>query len=143
MAAVGTRDGCEILRDFDRLYAQGLLKRLKDGRYTRRRSDDRRRHMSMREKPKAKPPTVIDPDNVPETICNGQCNFAVFGDLATLTFTHVRPDATALLQDGTRDLRAIVRARIVLTKRSAVALRDLLNRVMPQPALRVPNSTKH
>jgi 2,5-furandicarboxylate decarboxylase 1 len=33
MAALGTRDGREILRDFDRLYAQGRLKRLKDGRY--------------------------------------------------------------------------------------------------------------
>jgi 2,5-furandicarboxylate decarboxylase 1 len=34
MAAVGTRDGREILRDFDKLYEQGRLKRLKDGRYT-------------------------------------------------------------------------------------------------------------
>ena len=34
MAALGTRDGREILRGFDKLYAQGRLKRLKDGRYT-------------------------------------------------------------------------------------------------------------
>jgi 2,5-furandicarboxylate decarboxylase 1 len=34
MAAVGTRDGREILRDFDRLYAQGRLERLEDGRYS-------------------------------------------------------------------------------------------------------------
>jgi UbiD family decarboxylase len=34
MAAAGTRDGREILRDLDRLYAQGRLKRLRDGRYT-------------------------------------------------------------------------------------------------------------
>jgi hypothetical protein len=34
MAALGTRDGREILRDFDRLYTQGRLKRLQDGRYT-------------------------------------------------------------------------------------------------------------
>jgi 2,5-furandicarboxylate decarboxylase 1 len=34
MAAVGTRDGRELLRDFDKLYAQGRLQRLKDGRYT-------------------------------------------------------------------------------------------------------------
>jgi UbiD family decarboxylase len=33
MAALGTRDGREILRGFDRLYAQGRLERLKDGRY--------------------------------------------------------------------------------------------------------------
>jgi UbiD family decarboxylase len=34
MAALGTRDGREILRDFEKLYAQGRLTRLKDGRYT-------------------------------------------------------------------------------------------------------------
>jgi 2,5-furandicarboxylate decarboxylase 1 len=34
MAALGTRDGREILRDFGKLYEQGRLKRLKDGRYT-------------------------------------------------------------------------------------------------------------
>jgi UbiD family decarboxylase len=34
MAALGTRDGREVLRDFDKLYAQGRLTRLKDGRYT-------------------------------------------------------------------------------------------------------------
>jgi UbiD family decarboxylase len=33
MAAVGTRDGREILRDLDRLYAQGRLRRTQDGRY--------------------------------------------------------------------------------------------------------------
>src|SRR5882757_8471309 len=34
MAALGTRDGREILRDFGKLYEQGRLKRLNDGRYT-------------------------------------------------------------------------------------------------------------
>jgi 2,5-furandicarboxylate decarboxylase 1 len=34
MAALGTRDGREILRTFDKLYAEGRLGRLKDGRYT-------------------------------------------------------------------------------------------------------------
>jgi len=34
MAALGTRDGRELLRDFGKLYEQGRLKRLKDGRYT-------------------------------------------------------------------------------------------------------------
>ena len=33
MAALGTRDGREILREFDKLYREGRLKRLKDGRY--------------------------------------------------------------------------------------------------------------
>jgi 2,5-furandicarboxylate decarboxylase 1 len=34
MAALGTRDGREILRLFGKLYEEGRLKRLKDGRYT-------------------------------------------------------------------------------------------------------------
>ena len=33
MAAIGTRDGREVLRDLDRLYEQGRLARTKDGRY--------------------------------------------------------------------------------------------------------------
>ena len=33
MAALGTRDGREILRVFDKMYADGSLTRLKDGRY--------------------------------------------------------------------------------------------------------------
>jgi UbiD family decarboxylase len=34
MAALGTRDGREVLRVFDKLYAEGRLQRLKDGRYS-------------------------------------------------------------------------------------------------------------
>jgi hypothetical protein len=34
MAAIGTRDGREIVRDFGRLYEEGRLQRLPDGRYT-------------------------------------------------------------------------------------------------------------
>jgi UbiD family decarboxylase len=33
MAALGTRDGREVVRVFDKLYADGRLQRLKDGRY--------------------------------------------------------------------------------------------------------------
>jgi 2,5-furandicarboxylate decarboxylase 1 len=40
MAALGTRDGRELLRDFDRLYAQGRLQRLADGRYTLQMTED-------------------------------------------------------------------------------------------------------
>jgi 2,5-furandicarboxylate decarboxylase 1 len=40
MAAVGTRDGREILRDLDKLYAQGRLRRIQDGRYTLQTTDD-------------------------------------------------------------------------------------------------------
>jgi UbiD family decarboxylase len=34
MAALGTRDGRELLTSFDKLYAEGRLARLEDGRYT-------------------------------------------------------------------------------------------------------------
>ena len=33
MAALGTRDGREVMRAFDTLYQEGRLERLKDGRY--------------------------------------------------------------------------------------------------------------
>ena len=33
MSSLGTRDGREVLRALDRLYADGRLQRLKDGRY--------------------------------------------------------------------------------------------------------------
>jgi UbiD family decarboxylase len=42
MAAVGSRDGREIVRDFGKLYEQGRLQRLKDGRYTLNGGNDRR-----------------------------------------------------------------------------------------------------
>jgi hypothetical protein len=76
---------------------------------------------------------VIDPDRVPEILCDGKFNVTVRGSLATLTFTHVRPEATALLSDGTVNVQAVVRARIVLTMHNLVALRDLLNRVIHTP----------
>jgi hypothetical protein len=33
MAALGTRDGREVVTSLDRLYAEGRLRRLDDGRY--------------------------------------------------------------------------------------------------------------
>jgi hypothetical protein len=32
--------------------------------------------------------SAIDPDNVPEILCDGMFNVSVAGNLATLTFTH-------------------------------------------------------
>src|SRR5690348_3549586 len=77
-------------------------------------------------------PAVTDPDNVGEVSCDGPINISVVGDRAILTFTHVRPDATALFRDGTIDPIIIVRARIVITVENLNALRDLFNR-MAQP----------
>jgi hypothetical protein len=91
-------------------------------------------------------PPVIDPDNVPEIVCDGRFNISVTGSLATLTFTHVRPDPTALLRDGTVNPNSVVRARIVLTIQNLAALRDLLDRVIQRPEVPAPpsgGSTKH
>jgi hypothetical protein len=73
----------------------------------------------------SQPPETIDPYNVPEVICVGRVNVSVLGQLATLTFTHERPDAKALLE-GRMDVKGIVRARIVTTVANLHALRDLL-----------------
>jgi hypothetical protein len=93
----------------------------------------------------AEQPLVTDPDNVPEILCNGQLNVAMTGPLATLTFTHIRPDITILFRDGTIDFKAVVRARIVTSMDNLIALRDLLNRIIQDPAAPVPaaGGTKH
>jgi hypothetical protein len=79
------------------------------------------------------PPPVVDPDNVPEILCDGQFNVTVTGNLATLTFTHVRPDPAPLLRDGTLTPVSVVRARIVITLHNLAALQGLLNQVIKQP----------
>jgi hypothetical protein len=81
-----------------------------------------------------KPPTVTDPDNVAEVLCDGPFNVTVAGPFVTLTFTHGRPDEIALLRDGTVDFKAIVRARIVTSMNNLTAMRDLLNRIIQDPS---------
>ncbi len=73
---------------------------------------------------------TIDPDNIPETLCDGRFNLSVSGNLATLTFTHVRPAAGSLFKEGDRELKCVVRARIVVTIENLNALRNLLNCVI-------------
>ena len=73
------------------------------------------------------PPPVIDPDNVPETLCDGQFNLSVLGQIAILTFTHLRPDATQMFAKTTIVPTAVVRARIAFNLKNLVALRDFLN----------------
>src|ERR1700722_4604710 len=72
---------------------------------------------------------IEDPDNVPEILCHGKFNVYTTGDFATLTFTHIRPDATTMLQEGIIKQRPVVRARIVITLANLRELRDLLNKV--------------
>jgi hypothetical protein len=78
-------------------------------------------------------PPVVDPDNVPEILSDGQMNVAIAGNFATITFTHVRPDPTPMFKDGSVNRIAVVTARIVVTLQNLVALRDLLNRVITAP----------
>jgi hypothetical protein len=78
-------------------------------------------------------PAVIDPDSVPETLCDGQFYIHGSGPFVTLTFTHLRPDAGPMFADDQLALRQIVRARIVMTVGNVVALRDLLSRVLENP----------
>lgn len=80
---------------------------------------------------RVKPP-VDDPDNVQETICDGQFYVHAHGQLATMIFTHSRPDASAMIDKGQMIEKFVVRARIVMTLRNLVALRDLLNRTIQE-----------
>lgn len=89
-------------------------------------------------------PPVIDPDNIAETLCDGLFNVGVSGNLATLTFTHIRTDPASI--GATTVQNSVVRARIVLTFANLLALRDVLNQVGQDPGRPVPlagGSVKH
>jgi len=90
-------------------------------------------------------PEAIDPHSVPETLCLGRFNISIVGDLATLTFTHERPDATALFE-GRVDVKAVVRARIVTTVANLHEFCDLLIRLTQSsepPAAASGGATRH
>jgi hypothetical protein len=100
----------------------------------------------MNDQPQPQLAPAIDPDCIPEMLCDGQFNVFPHGEFVTLTFTHVRPEAAGLLSaEGTSDLKAIVRARIVITTANLVALRDLVNRIIQTPGTTMPpaGGTKH
>lgn len=73
---------------------------------------------------------TIDPDNVSETLCLGKFNIQFGGPYATLVFTHSRPQAAPMVDDGKLVMESVVRARIVTTVDNMVALRDLLNNLL-------------
>jgi hypothetical protein len=94
---------------------------------------------------------VIDPDNVPETLCEGMFNVSFAGPLAVITFTHMRPEPGQLFA-GTVNPKLIVRSRIVTSVPNLVSLRDLLNRIIetvsvppaaPTPAPATGGPTRH
>jgi hypothetical protein len=75
---------------------------------------------------------AIDPDNVPEIICDGGFNVHWTGGRVTITFTHNRPRTKPLLEEGQLEFDAVVRARIATSIDNILALRDLLNRLFPE-----------
>jgi hypothetical protein len=82
---------------------------------------------------------VIDPDNVPETLCDGRFYIHPHGNLATLTFTHARLRAADLF-GGRVNAEEVIRARITLTMDNLVALRDLLNNLVKVGPDQMPSS---
>jgi hypothetical protein len=75
--------------------------------------------------------SVVDPHAIPETLCDGPFNVAAVRGRATLTFTHVRPKAGPLLSTGEIEAEAIVRARISFSWENLLALKKLLNDLIP------------
>ena len=76
---------------------------------------------------------VVDPDNVPETICLGNLNVAIGpSGLSTITFTHPRPQVGALFESGEISNESVVRARIVTTTKNLVALREIVTSLLKE-----------
>src|ERR1700747_1501428 len=71
-------------------------------------------------------PRTVDPDNVPETLCNGSFYLTWQGDIGILTFSHPSPQVGPLFANGTITDEHIVRARIVMNSANIIALRDFL-----------------
>lgn len=74
-------------------------------------------------------PPVVDPDNVPETLCDGPAWISPEGYYGIVTFTQKRPKAGALFKGGS-DLEFVVRARIVMSIENLLNLRDALSRLL-------------
>jgi hypothetical protein len=75
-------------------------------------------------------PQIIDPENIPETLCVGPFNLAVMGPLAVFTFTHIRPQADPLVRQGNISHAAVVRARIVIPADDLTAVRNIINETL-------------
>ncbi len=74
---------------------------------------------------------VVDPDNVPETICLGKFNVTIGPrGISTMTFTHCRSKAGALLEKSEISNESVVRARIVTSTENLIALRDILTNLV-------------
>lgn len=80
---------------------------------------------------------VIDPDNIPETFVAGPFNCSVTGGIATLTFTHARPNAEKLLAGTSAEVsfEAVVRSRLVMPVEGLQNLRDSIDAILRSRAL--------
>jgi len=90
--------------------------------------------------PQLQKPQVVDPDHVPETMCDGRFFIHAHGQLATLTFTVSRPIATNLA-DGRIINEDVVRARITMPFGNFIALRELLNTSIKEGSGQIPAGT--
>ncbi len=76
-------------------------------------------------------PPVIDPDNVPETLCHGQFQISMAGPLTTITFTHNRLNVSESFATGEmNDACAVVRARIVINSAQLEDLRNIIDQTI-------------
>jgi hypothetical protein len=82
---------------------------------------------------------TLDPDNVPELLCEGPANIHWLGQLVTMTFTHVRPDATRLFGAQSAVIpEQVVRARVTMSLPNIIGLRELLDRVVKADITQTP-----
>ena len=68
---------------------------------------------------------------VSETLCYGPFHIAL-GDSTLITFTHARPKvAPQFGENKLDDVEHVVVARLIMSKGNVIALRDLLNSLLP------------
>lgn len=86
-------------------------------------------------------PTIVDRKEVAETYCNGPINLNIMGPCGTLTFSTVRADAAqALAGSQVTNHTALVSARVTLPLDVLVALKGLLNQMLPESPVEAPGS---
>ena len=74
---------------------------------------------------------IVDPDRIPETIVAGPFNCTITHSIATLTFTHLRPNVIDLMATVAEiKPEAVVRARLVMPLESLQELRNSLDHII-------------
>jgi hypothetical protein len=74
---------------------------------------------------------ISDPRSVAEAMCDGPFALSWSGRLGTACFAVVRPDPQQLFDGSGQQSDAIVLSRVTMTIENWVAMRDLLNRLLP------------